>query len=122
MNKQPQIKVYAYKNCITCQKALKFLDQNNISYELLAIREQPPTVAELKLMLQAVKDLKKLFNTSGLEYKALNMKEQVKSLSEEEALKLLSQNGKLVKRPFLISSEGLALVGFKTEEWSKVLS
>ena len=122
MNKQHQIKVYAYKNCSTCQKALKFLDQNNISYELLAIREQPPTVAELKLMLQVQKDLKKLFNTSGLEYKALNMKEQVKSLSEEQALKLLSQNGKLVKRPFLISSEGLALVGFKTEEWSKVLS
>lgn len=115
------MKIYSYKGCGTCRNALKYLDGKNVKYELLPIREQPPTVAELKKMLGYYKgELKRLFNTSGLDYKALNIKEKLPKMSVQEALTLLSKNGNLVKRPFVLTSNG-GLVGFKPEEWDRLV-
>ncbi|MFL5813963.1 MAG: arsenate reductase family protein [Bdellovibrionia bacterium] len=114
-----KIRVYEYANCSTCKKALKFLDQKKVSYERVAIVDQPPTVAELKEMLAHQKgEIKKLFNTSGQLYRELGVSEKLPSMSEAEALKLLSKHGKLVKRPFVLTGEQ-GLVGFKEDEWKK---
>jgi arsenate reductase (glutaredoxin) len=115
------LKMYSYQNCGTCRKALKWLESQKIKYELLAIRETPPSVLELKLMLKAQGDLKRLFNTSGLDYKALSLKNKLPKMSEAEALQLLASNGNLVKRPFMLGN-GVALIGFKEEEWEKNLT
>lgn len=115
------IKVYAYKNCGTCQKASKWLHARGIAFKEIPIRETPPTVAELKKMLKAMDgDIRKLFNTSGTDYKALNMKEKLPAMSEAEALELLASNGNLVKRPFVLG-DGVATVGFKEETWAELL-
>ena len=116
-----KLKVYAYKNCDTCRKALKWLDANKISHEVLPIREQPPSENELRRMLAFYAgDLRKLFNTSGLDYKALNLKDKLPGMSEAEAIGLLSKNGNLVKRPFALS-ERIGLVGFKEDVWKATL-
>lgn len=115
------IKVYAYKNCGTCQKASKWLNARGIAFKEIPIRETPPTVAELKKMLKAMDgDIRKLFNTSGTDYKALNMKEKLPAMSETEALELLASNGNLVKRPFVLG-DGVATVGFKEDVWAGLL-
>lgn len=119
MEKKMKPKIYSYKNCGTCRKALKFLEQKKIDSEILAIRETPPSKKELKYMLFVVKDIKKLFNTSGQDYKSLGLKDKLASMSESEMLDLLSSNGNLVKRPFVLLEE-TALIGFKEEEWKKV--
>jgi len=114
------LKIYVYLKCDTCRKALKWLEQSKIAVDIRHIRETPPTIAELKAMLAAYKgNLQKLFNTSGVDYKALNMKEKLPKLSETEALKLLAANGNLVKRPFLLGKD-VALVGFKEDEWKVI--
>lgn len=120
------IKVYEFKNCSTCQKALKYLDAKGIKYQRLAIVETPPTMKELKTMLGYLKangkSFKNLFNTSGVQYRELGISEKIKSgLSETDALKLLSTNGKLIKRPFLLTEE-TGTVGFKADEWSKIFA
>ncbi|CAN5433066.1 arsenate reductase family protein [soil metagenome] len=119
------LKVYEYSNCSTCKQALKYLDAKKIKYSRMPIVESPPTVSELKQVLVSLRarggDLKSLFNTSGVQYRELGMAEKLKAgLSESEALKLLSQNGKLVKRPFLLTADSGA-VGFKADEWTKLL-
>lgn len=115
------LKVYTYKNCGTCVKALKWLDGKGIVYKNIPIRETPPSGAELKRMLTAMDgNVKKLFNTSGQDYKALNMKDKLPGLSDKEAIELLSGNGNLVKRPFVIG-DGVATVGFKEEVWADLL-
>jgi arsenate reductase len=112
-----KLRVYAYSGCDTCRKALKFLGENRIGHEVVPIREQPPKVSELESMLGHVGgDLKRLFNTSGQDYKALNMKERLPKMSEAEALELLAGNGNLVKRPFVVG-KGMGAVGFKEDEW-----
>ena len=119
------MKVYEYKNCSTCKKALQFLDKKKVRYQKLAIVETPPSVSELKKMLNFLKarggSFKNLFNTSGEQYRSLKIGDKIKAgLSEEDALKLLSENGKLIKRPFLLTdSDGV--VGFKEEEWKKLV-
>lgn len=111
------LKIYEYKNCGTCKKALKFLEEKKINYKKIPIRENPPSLEELKLMLKHVNgNIRKLFNTSGQDYKALNMKEKINQLSEPELLKLLASNGNLVKRPFVIGKD-FGLVGFDVEVW-----
>ncbi len=111
------LKVYEYKGCGTCKKALKFLDQNEIEYKKIAVRETPPSAGEIKKMLKYLDgDLKKLFNTSGQDYRAMNMKDKIKDLSLDAAIKLLTKNGNLVKRPFILDSNWGA-VGFKEEQW-----
>ncbi len=113
--------VYVYQKCSTCRDALKWLDQHQIPHEVKAIRETPPTPAELTTALRAFGgDLRKIFNTSGMDYRALGLKEQLPTMSEVVALDLLSKNGNLVKRPFLIG-DGKVLVGFKEPNWQKIL-
>ncbi len=112
------VRVFAYKNCDTCRKALKFLAERKIAHEVIAIREQPPTVAELRAMLGHVGDLRRLFNTSGQDYQTMNMKERLPKMSAEEALALLAGNGNLVKRPFALTAKA-GVTGFKPEEWER---
>lgn len=108
-------KVYAYKGCDGCKKAIKWLKGNNIAFEEIAIRETPPSIDELKAMLAHQGGaLKKLFNISGQDYRKMGLKETLPTMSEDDALKLLSENGNLVKRPFLLS-EDVGLVGFKED-------
>lgn len=119
------MKVYEYKACSTCQKALKFLDQKGVKYERLPIVDQPPTKAELKKMLGYLKSdggsFKNLFNTSGVQYRELGISEKIKAgMTEEEAIELLSKNGKLIKRPFLLTDKTGA-VGFKEDVWKKLV-
>ncbi|RYZ98015.1 MAG: arsenate reductase family protein [Proteobacteria bacterium] len=115
------LKVYEYPKCSTCVKALKFLDASGVDYEKIDITLQPPSLAEFKTMLSHGVELRKLFNTSGLVYKEMKLSEKLPELSEAEALKLLSGNGRLVKRPFLLGPD-FGLVGFREEEWSAKIS
>ncbi|RYD32318.1 MAG: arsenate reductase family protein [Verrucomicrobiaceae bacterium] len=113
--------VHAYQKCSTCRDALKWLTARGIPHEVKAIRETPPSVTELKTVLQATGgDIRKLFNTSGVDYRELGMKDKLPTLSEAEALELLSKNGNLVKRPFVLG-DGKALVGFKESDWAAAL-
>lgn len=106
-----------YPKCTTCQKAEKWLDDNGIEYIDRHIKEQNPTFDELKeWYAKSGLPLKKFFNTSGLLYKSMELKDKLPSMSEEEQLKLLSTDGMLVKRP-LIVTENAVLVGFKPQEW-----
>jgi arsenate reductase len=115
------LRVYEYKNCGTCRKALKYLDEQGVTYERIAIREQPPTIAELKKMLKALNgELKRMFNTSGGDYKSMNMKDRLPTLTDAEALELLAANGNLIKRPFVIQGND-GLIGFKENEWDAFL-
>lgn len=116
------LRVYAYANCDTCRKALKFLAAQKVAHEVIPIREQPPTVAELRQMLGYVGgDLRKLFNTAGQDYRALDLKTRLPKLGEEEALALLAANGNLVKRPFALAKSA-GVVGFREEEWVKLVA
>ncbi len=110
-----------YPKCSTCQKAQKWLDGKGIAYELRLIREQHPTLEELKAW-QACSGLplKRFFNTSGLQYKALGLKDRLPKMSEEEQLALLSSDGMLVKRPLLVG-EDFVLVGFRENEYAERL-
>jgi len=114
------LKVYAYKGCGTCRKAAKYLAEKAVDYKEIAIRETPPSKAELKRMLAAVGDLKKLFNTSGQDYRALGMKDKLPSMSTTEAIDLLAGNGNLIKRPFAIDGDK-GVVGFCENEWDDLL-
>lgn len=119
------IKVYEYSKCSTCQKALKFLDSKKISYQKLPIVDQPPSVAELKKMLGFLKasggSFKNLFNASGVQYRELGISDKIKAgMTESDALELLSKNGKLIKRPFLLTADSGA-VGFKEDDWKKLV-
>lgn len=114
--------VYAYEKCDTCRKALKWLTAKGISHQVKPIRETPPTQSELKSALAAHNgDLRRLFNTSGVDYRAMGIKDRLPTLSEAEALELLSSNGNLVKRPFVIGN-GVSLVGFQPDAWEDKLS
>jgi arsenate reductase len=114
--------IYTYKNCDTCRKALKYLNAKGIEYKNKPIRETPPTKKELNAMLGYMDgEIKKLFNTSGMDYKSLNMKDKLPGLSEKDAIELLNGNGNLVKRPFLLG-EGIGTVGFKEPFWDELFS
>ena len=115
------LKVYAYSKCGTCRKALKYLKKRGIEYTIVAIRERPPSKAELRRMLKYQGGhLRRLFNTSGGDYKELNMKERLGELSEAEAIDFLAGRGNLIKRPF-VQGEDFGLVGFKQDEWDAAL-
>ena len=110
-----------YPKCSTCKKAKKWLIDNNVDFQDRHIVENTPTVEELKKwIVESKKDMKKFFNTSGLKYKELNLKEKLQKMSDEEKIKLLSSDGMLIKRPLLVSENGI-LVGFKEEEWKELL-
>lgn len=111
-----------YPACSTCQKAKKWLNENGIEYTDRHIVEQNPTVEELKEWVKrSGLPLKKFFNTSGLVYKSMELKDKLPTMGEEEQLSLLATNGKLVKRPLIIGGNTV-LVGFKAEEWKEQLS
>ena len=111
-----------YPRCSTCQKAKKWLDEHSINYTERDIVGTNPTYDELKeWYLKSGFPLKKFFNTSGLLYKEMNLKDKLSTMSEDEQLKLLATNGMLVKRP-LIVKEDIVLVGFKEAEWNEKLN
>ena len=110
-----------YPPCSTCKKAKKWLDEHNQSYTSRHIKEQNPTADELRLWYKkSGLPLKRFFNTSGLLYKSMSLKDKLPDMSEEEQLNLLSTDGMLVKRPILVS-ESFVLVGFKEAEWADKL-
>ncbi len=119
------IKIYEYAGCSTCKKARAYLDARKKQYESVPIVEQPPSVGELKTMLGYLKasgkTFKNLFNTSGEQYRALKIGERIKSgMTEQDAIALLSKNGKLIKRPFLLTANGGA-TGFQAETWDALV-
>ncbi|MBC8039842.1 MAG: Spx/MgsR family RNA polymerase-binding regulatory protein [Opitutaceae bacterium] len=118
--------VYTYSNCDTCRRAVKWLRAHGIAFVEKPIRETPPTTAELRTMLARLGGagaLKKLFNTSGVDYRAQKIGEKLTTLSEAEALALLAGNGNLVKRPFALGAgeKGAGLVGFDETVWAAAL-
>ncbi len=113
--------VLVYRKCSTCLKALKWLEDHNVQFEERAIKEQNPTYEELKEWYgKSGMPLKKFFNTSGLLYKDLGLKDKLPMMSEEEQLKLLATDGMLVKRPLVVGEE-FVLTGFKETEWEKAI-
>lgn len=110
-----------YPKCTTCQKAKKWLDNNGLSYMLRNIKEQNPTTDELTEWYRlSGLPLKRFFNTSGILYKEMGLKDKLKDMTEEEQIRLLSSDGMLVKRPIAVNGETV-LVGFKENEWEKLL-
>ena len=110
-----------YPKCTTCDKAKKWLEANGVSFEERNIKEKNPTLEELKIWHKlSGLPLRRFFNTSGLKYKELRLKDRLPDMSEEEQLELLSSDGMLVKRPILVG-DGLVLAGFKENEWRAAL-
>ncbi|MCL4162222.1 UNVERIFIED_CONTAM: hypothetical protein GTU68_062514 [Idotea baltica] len=117
------MKIYTYKNCGTCRKAVKWLRENDIEFDEIPIRDTPPSQKELKAMLKNLggsSELRRLFNTSGGDYRALDLKTKLPGMSEADAIKLLSGNGNLIKRPFLLLNDA-GTVGFSESVWSDLL-
>lgn len=111
-----------YPKCTTCKKAESWLKDNNIEYTLRNIKEENPTFDELKAWhALSGESLRKFFNTSGLLYRSLELKDKLPLMSEEEMLKLLSTDGMLVKRPLLVGGD-FVLIGFKDSKWQEVLT
>lgn len=114
--------LFQYDGCDTCRKAVRFLTLRHYPFTALPIRTQPPSIAQLQQMLDATGDLRRLFNTSGQDYRSLKMKERLPDLSTAEALELLSTHGNLVKRPFLLLPDGRGTTGFDEALWEKLLA
>ena len=113
--------VLCYSKCSTCKKALGWLDSQKINYALRDIKEQNPSYEELELWWKrSGLPLKKFFNTSGLQYKALQLKDKLPTMSEEEQLRLLASDGMLVKRPLLVKDDAV-LTGFRQAEWEEAV-
>ena len=115
------INFICYPKCTTCQKAKKWLDENCVDYELRDIKNENPSKEELtRWYIKSGLPLKKFFNTSGLIYKSLDLKNKLPNMTQEETLELLATDGMLVKRPLLISDD-FVLVGFNEAQWSSAL-
>lgn len=119
LEREIMIKFICYPKCTTCQRAKKWLDDNKIQYELRDIKLDNPTLEELtEWYKKSGLPLKRFFNTSGLLYKSLDLKNKLPEMTEDEMLKLLATDGMLVKRPLLIGDE-FVLVGFREIEWNE---
>ena len=115
------LKFICYPKCTTCQKAKKWLDDNNVEYVLRDIKLENPTAIELKEWYKTSGlPLRKFFNTSGLLYKSMDLKNKLPTMTEEEQINFLATDGMLVKRPLLIG-DNFVFVGFKESEWEKAL-
>ena len=115
------MKVYCYSKCTTCKKALKWLDENKIKYELIDIKEDHPDEKMLKILhKKSGLPLRRFFNTSGLIYREMELSKKLPNMSEDEMFKLLASDGMIVKRPLLVADDKV-LVGFKEEEWKTLL-
>ncbi len=112
-----KVLVYSYASCSTCRKALKWLRENNIEYDIEDIVKHPPDKKILRYAMDQVDERKKLFNTNGLSYRQIGAA-VVKSMNDEEALEALSLDGKLIKRPFLVKDEQEILLGFNIKVWT----
>ena len=111
-----------YPPCSTCQKARKWLEEHSIPFSARHIKNEKPTYEELKQWYTSSGlPLKKFFNTSGLVYRALNLKDKLPTMTEEEQLQLLATDGMLVKRPLIIMENGTVLTGFREKEWESAL-
>lgn len=111
-----------YPPCSTCKKAKQWLDDNGISYTARHIKEENPSLEELTLWYKiGGLPLKKFFNTSGLLYKSMNLKDRLPAMTEEEQLQLLASDGMLVKRPIIVTDDGRVLTGFREKEWAEAL-
>ena len=109
-----------YPKCSTCKKAKKWLEDNNIEFKDRNIVEETPTVKELtEWIKRSGLDIRKWFNTSGLKYKELNLKEKLNNMSDQKKIELLASDGMLIKRPVLITKSGV-VVGFKENEWKEI--
>ena len=112
-------KFVCYPKCTTCQRAKKWLDDNGVEYELRDIKQDNPSLGELtEWFKQSGLPIRKFFNTSGLLYKSLDLKNKLPQMSEDEMLNLLATDGMLVKRPIIIGADAV-LVGFKEAEWNE---
>ena len=115
------IKVYCYSRCTTCKKALKWLDDHGVAYELIDIKSDHPDEAALKeYYAMSGLPLKRFWNTSGIPYREMGLSKKLSQMNEDEQLKLLATDGMLVKRPLLIGGS-FVLTGFKEEEWAAKL-
>ena len=115
------LKFICYPKCTTCQKARKWLDENNIEYEFRDIKVENPSLEELTAWYKlSGLPLRKFFNTSGLKYKSMELKTKLPNMTDEEMLSLLASDGMLVKRPLVIGDD-FVLVGFKEAEWVEKL-
>lgn len=115
------IKFYGYAKCSTVKKAKKWLNENNIPFEEIEITENPPSKEELeKVYKQSGLEIKKFFNTSGIKYRELGLKDVVKTESDDKLLEILSSDGMLIKRPLVYDDKNV-LLGFKEEEWKNKL-
>jgi len=111
-----------YPPCTTCKKAKKWLDDHNVAYTARHIKEENPSYEELKHWLEiSGLPIKKFFNTSGLLYKSMNLKDKLPTMTTEEQLQLLATDGMLVKRPIVVTDDSKILIGFKESEWNTLL-
>ena len=111
-----------YPACSTCKKAKKWLDGHGVAYTARHIKEDNPTYEELKQWLEVSGlPVKKFFNTSGMQYRALELKDKLPGMTVEEQLQLLTTDGMLVKRPILVTDDGKVLTGFKEADWAQIL-
>ena len=116
LNKLKRVIFYSYPKCSTCRKASKWLDQNNINYQLIDIVKEPPSKNFLELaLIQFSLDIKKIFNTRGKSYKSIGI--DILDLTQKKIIELLSNDGKLIKRPFLIINESKLILGFNESEY-----
>lgn len=115
------MKFYGYKKCSTVKKAKKWLVEHSINFEEIDLIDTPPSKDEIKRIYEeSGQELKKFFNTSGVKYRELGLKDVLKTASEDEMLELLASDGKLIKRPLLVANEKV-LIGFKEDEYKKNL-
>ena len=115
------IKVYCYSKCSTCKKALKWLDDRGVAYELIDIKENNPSEAELReYHAKSGLPLKRFFNTSGMIYRDMDLSKKLPSMSDDEQFALLASDGMLVKRPLLVKDDTV-LTGFREKEWEAIL-
>ena len=113
--------ILCYEKCTTCKKALKWMDEKGLAYEVRPIKEEHPSAEELREWHErGGLPLKRFFNTSGMLYRELALKDKLPGMSEDEQIQLLASDGMLVKRPLLISDE-LVYPGFRESEWEKLL-
>jgi len=112
------MKLYSYNKCGTCCKAIRFLEDRKVKFELFDITENPPTKQILKAAMKA-KGLKKLFNTSGVQYRELKIKDKLATMTDIQAIELLASNGRLIKRPIAVDKDKIT-VGFDIEEYKKI--
>ena len=112
------MKVYSYSKCGTCRNAIKDLEAKKIKFEVIDITENPPSKTVLKSAVKA-KGLQKLFNTSGVQYRELKIKDKLKSMTEAQAIDLLASNGRLIKRPIVVDKDKIT-IGFNADEYKQV--